>query len=470
MKHNPFASIFRQAFHDDVLNHSTFLGKEKADTPQRVNKFISSLNNFMQQAELPALDISHYAVPEKHLIHYALFLRGYMRDAMAYLNNLTSEYSLDNNLVALFKASSQYVVACNNHVPNHTNTYDEQSSYRTWKLDPRQYPQQIDLSDGTAQINPDKKNLLLFMPYHIKDNITETQKWLYKNMGESLASDFFRQQNVDIFTFNFPIKKSRCAKIYTTLKTMQEPDSYFEAQDMELVQKNFLPFIGKGLKLDNNYRIISGQKYSPEELKSKLGNITIFSYCSGTTDAHRCLNGLKNVALQLYPEPIINDAMKNIYLISYGFLPFSRNTSYSGAHLMTNKENDFMQKEVFAKMNRPELYEKVKYTPSAAPARISLLPDRRNYIIAFKMPETTVLFDAQNIGQLTLDTENGHRCHHITSRNLNSQDNFAFYQFTTILENACEGKRGVDVFNRRKPQHLNNYFTTLQLLNNQQRL
>ena len=103
MKNNPFAKIFKEAFNDDVLGKSLFLGRrELSSEPARVREFLSALNRFFVSADVAPLDVGRYAINEKALLHYALFLRGYMRDAQKVLQNVEAKYTCDEDMVSGF--------------------------------------------------------------------------------------------------------------------------------------------------------------------------------------------------------------------------------------------------------------------------------------------------------------------------------------------------------------------------------
>ena len=116
---------------------------------------------------------------------------------------------------------------------------------------------------------------------------------------------------------------------------------------------------------------------------------------------------------------------------------------------MSNYGDDSRRKEPFVKMANPELYELVKYRPSNNPARISIMPDERNHIIAFKLPEDFAVFDDKRQKQYLPDLENGHHMAVVTARNANSFANYPQTFFTTVLENASLGYRGNDIFRCR---------------------
>ena len=111
MNNNPFAKIFKSALIDDVLSKSILLSHNNSEqTPSRIKIFLEELNRFfMSSGEVP-VHLQNYAINEKALLSYALFLRGYMRDAQKVLQNIESKYTCDTDMLRLFEASSHYAV------------------------------------------------------------------------------------------------------------------------------------------------------------------------------------------------------------------------------------------------------------------------------------------------------------------------------------------------------------------------
>ena len=450
MKHNPFAKIFHNALQDDVLNKSIILNQNNNEqTPARVKEFLSELNRFFISSGISPIDTQRYAINEKELIRYALFLRGYMRDAQKVLQNVDSKFTCDKDMLRLFDASSYYVVSCNGQIKGDKHIYDDKAGYLFCKLDLSEGIENVQLQKQEKPLNPERKNLVLFMPFRIKNNETELKKWLYKNMYHSMDNKEVFGKNVDVYVAYFPIQKSRCAKISSTIRTILQPESYVEEQDLALVKKAFLPFIARQSEIDATGKVIDAEKYNKEQLVKNFGNLTFMSYCAGTADAHRITTAIQKISAQVYKEAETDEALKQLFVISYGFLPLRKNLNYSGVHFFSNEANDTGKKEPFSKMNSPELYETCKYKEeSALPAKVSLMPDRRNFVIALKNEEKfTLVSNREKLIDIT-DPEYGHNIGHITGSHLGY--NFGSQQFKTVLENAVSGKRGKEVFDRRQ--------------------
>ena len=450
MKNNPFAKIFHDALQDDVLNKSIVLNQNNNEqTPARVKEFLSELNRFFINSEISPIDTQRYAINEKELMRYALFLRGYMRDAQKVLQNIDSKFTCDKDMLRLFDASSYYVVSCNGQIKGDKHVYDDNAGYLFCKLDLTDGIENVQLQKQEKPLDPKRKNLVLFMPFRIKNNETELKKWLYKNMYHSMDNKQVFGQDVDVYVAYFPIQKSRCAKISSTIRTILQPESYVEEQDLALVKQAFLPFIASQSEIDASGKVINAEKYNKKQLIENFGNITFMSYCAGTADAHRITTALKKISSQVYTEEETKEALHKLFIISYGFLPIRKNLDYSGVHFFSNEAKDSGKKEPFSKMNSPELYETCKYQgESTLPAKVSMMPDQRNFVIALKNEEKfTLISNKEKLIDIT-DPEYGHNIGHVTGTHLGY--NFGSQQFKTVLENAVSGKRGKEVFNRRQ--------------------
>lgn len=439
---NPFAKIFKNALETDVLKSAIYTPTQINNFEPRVKLFMDSLNRFMKASGQKPIIYQKYLFDEHKLFEYALFLRGYMRDAQTILSELQQKYAVDTDLINLFEASSRYVVACNNHLDD-KRVFDNSVNYCSWK---------IDLSSGlqnatyqpVTQSNKSRHNLYLFMPFRLKDNEQMLNTWIYKNMRKSLDNPDIFGKKVDAYAVFYPIQKSRCSNITSLLKTLKYGNDFYEPEDVEFVKNHWAEFIAKNIKFEDNGKIVATEKYSAEELNANFRNITIFSYCAGTANAHRCLNVLHNITEQIYGKEIAEKAMKNVFVTSYGFLPPREKLYYSGVHFYTNKANDTNCREPFVNLNNHELYERTKCRRQDDAARISIMPDKQNFVIALKMPEKTVICDNENT-KVFKDEEFGHSLSNVNTPNLASQYNYAHNIFKSVLENSSMGKRGRDV-------------------------
>ncbi len=456
MKNNPFAAVFRTAFYEDVLQGSLYIPTHNTEYPARVKSFMRQLNRFIATAGEQPIMYPKYAFKEHKLFEYALFLRGYMRDSQNILGNLQQKYAVDKDLIALFNASSEYVVACNGKIGD-KRTFDNAVRYKVWKANIADGLSSATYTPVENEIDAKRRHLFLFMPFRIKCNERTLQKWVADNMRKSLDSSLFKQ-DVDLYVVHYPIQKSRSSNITSVLKTLRFNDSFYETEDVDFVKKHWLSFVAKKIELNEQNKVVAAKPLSIQELADNFRNITIFSYCAGTANAHRCLNVLHDVTRQIYGEDTAKYALQNVFVNSYGFLPVRDNLRYSGVHFYTNALDDDNRREPFVNLNSHELYEKTKVKNEQTPARLSLLPDKRNYILALKMPEKLAFMQDGEIKELQ-DSEFGHNLTNVNTPNLYDEDNFAHNVFKAILTNSSMGKRGADVLQMPSQTTLNNLMT-----------
>lgn len=457
MYNNPLGKVIRRAFIKNVLQQPLDTNGETAGRntianilrhkriclfEQAVNKFITSAG----EATLPA--VSQF-VNEKNLLTFSLQLSGYIRDAQKELEQLKTQQACDPDLIALYQAAAKYSADCNSKIEDSKYIFHEHCDYNLWKVQINDTLSNAEFIKDNVSINPERRNLFLFMPFHISGEQNELRKWSSKYLNNALDNKQIFSSQVDIWLIHFPLEQPRGEKFAMLLKTMRNPEHYFEDVDMRLVKKHFSQFLGRNIVTDENNRIISGQPHDNATFQRFLGNITTLGYCAGGAHTLRWFNALAHQASQLYDRPTQEKAYRNIFNINYAFLPPQPKSKCSGAHFMSNYGDDSRRKEPFVKMANPELYELVKYRSSNNPARISIMPDERNHIIAFKLPEDFAVFDDKRQKQYLPDLENGHHMAVVTARNANSFANYPQTFFTTVLENASLGYRGNDVFRCR---------------------
>lgn len=440
MNHNPFANIFKTAFIKDVLHNAVYLPQKQDNLKNapRVSLFLDSLNKFLHQNGCAPILYQKYLIDERNLLEYALFLRGYMRDAQPILATLSKEHATDPDLIDLFKASSEYVVACNHQFGN-KKFFDNNADYRLWQLHPQHSLSFAQYTDAAGLINPHRHHLFLFMPFRIKKNQSEVQKWVFNNMRATLDNHQIFGAKVDIYVQHYPIQKSRSSNICSLLKTLQAPDTYYEQKDMDFVVHNWLEFIKK----DPAQKDDTKNLYTKEELCQNFNNITIFAYCSGAANAHRVLNALYSLTAQSYGEAVAKSAMQEIGVITYGFLPIKDNSLYSGIHFYTSPIDDNNRREPFVNLNNHQLYEQTKCTNAQMPARYSVMPDGRNFIIALQMPEQMSIIK-DNRPTFFRDGEFGHNMTFINQPNILDDKNYAYHIFCDTLQKFSLGKRRLD--------------------------
>ncbi len=452
MYNNPIATVIRDAFiqnvysqpitaDNDNISHNTI---QNIMRHKRITLFEKAINNFLVKCGQPRIpEISQFA-DERNLLTFSLQLSGYIRDAQKQLNKLQSPHACDPDLINLYKAAAKYTVACNDQIEGSKYIFKEHCPYRFYKVKNTDTLSNAKFNNHGFVINPHRHNLFLAMPFHIKDTQEELQKWTDKYLDKSLDDKSIFGSKVDVYLAHFPIEQPRGEKFALSLETIRKPEDFFDKADMDFIRQNFLPFIGSDITFGKDNKITGGNFVSAEEFKENCKNITILGYCAGSGHAHRWINAFSHLASQVYDKKTTTEALSNICMVSYAFLPIQKEPKYSGIYLMSNYENDNLRKEPFIKMFNPETYEKAKFTPEYSTARVSALPQNNSYIVAFKLPEDIMILKD---GQKTSlpDLENGHHMAVISAVNANSGINYPNRLFTSIVQNASLGKRGEEV-------------------------
>ncbi|MBE6444089.1 MAG: hypothetical protein E7020_05435 [Alphaproteobacteria bacterium] len=464
MYNNPIAQVIRDAFIENVSRKELIQNIEdpKVNTignilrNQRITLFEKAINRFLQKSGLPDIPpISQY-VNEKNLLTFSLQLSGYIRDAQQELDKLSNKHACDPDLIKLYEAAAKYSVDCNEKIEGSKYIFKEHCDYQFWKV-------HIDDSLASAKfnnygfiVNPNRKNLILAMPFHINSTQEELQAWSSKYLNKTLDNKAIYGSQVDVYMAHFPIEQPRGEKFALSLKTLNNPNNYFTETDMRFVSSYLKGFIGEDIKIDDKYKVIKGKAFSAEKFKQNCQNITIIGYCAGTAHASRWINAFSHIANQLYDEQTTKEALKNIFIVSYAFLPMQKESKCSGVYFMSNYPDDTMRKEPFIKMFNPELYEKCKYHPSDNPCHISLMPDNKNYVIAFPLAENFDIVNENGVKEPLANIENGHHMGLITAPNASSDYHYPNIIFNSVVKNASLGKRGTDVFKYNQSQSRSN--------------
>ncbi len=454
MQNNPLADVIHEMFECDVIRQSYFLPDENYKREERVEKYLSEVNKFFYKSGLPTFDFSGLKIDENKLIYFGLQLNKYIRDAQKELSTLQRKHANDEDLISLYRASAKYAVSCTGKVPNNKFNFTPYHPFYFWRVET---PSDLLHSKyvKAEKPNPKRKVLILSMPYNIKVNEQELQKWTYNNIHNLLDDKSIFGSKVDVYVAHLSIEQPRSEKFYLALNTAKHNVDFITPEDKTFVREHLLDYIGTDIKLDKNDQVIAGKPYTPEELKENMGNLNILTYCGGFYSAHRWINEMEKIASQLYNPQEVKKALSQIFFINYASLPLQPEPKYSGAYFMSNYAQDEGRKEPYLKMFRPQVYEQVKYKENKLPAKVTVMPDKQSFVVAFKLAhDLSIIHNKEEIRHID-NQENGHYISFATAPNLASEDNFPYNQFRTILENASLGKRGIHVFDIRNTQNAN---------------
>ena len=456
MKNNPLAAVVRSAYIKNVANaplqvQNQSLGKNTLGNilrHKRMVRFEQAVHRFLERCgEKPVPFLSQYA-SEKDLLTFSLQLSGYIRDGQKALAQLTSTQAHDKDLIDLYKAAARYSCDCNGMIEGSKYVFHEHCDYQFWKIRFADKLENSKFNNFGFSVNPKRHNLILAMPFHIGATQAELQQWTSKFMGSTLDNRDIFGSAVDVYLAHFPIEQPRGEKFALALETMRSPQNFFNAADMNFVVKNLAKFAGEGIEVDAQHQIAKGKSYSDAEFMDRCKNLTLVGYCAGGAHAHRWLNAFHHLASQMYEPQVVKQAMQNIFVLNYAFLPPEIENKYSGVHFMSNYVDDTLRKEPFVKMFNPELYETVKYQQSDYPARKTVMPDGRNIVVSCCLPENLKMRGADGQAVLVPNLENGHHMGIVTQPQILSVYYWARKEFRTVLQNASLGQRGPGVFSR----------------------
>jgi hypothetical protein len=272
----------------------------------------------------------------------------------------------------------------------------------------------------------------------------------------------------DVYVVHYPIQKSRCSNIASLLQTIRNTQ-YIEKQDIDFVKQNWLSYIAQEIKLDKQGNVLTAQPYTPEQLEQNFANITIFSYCAGTANAHRCLTAMQNLTAQIYGAAQAQKAMQNVLLCSYGYLPMQHHNAYAGVHFYSNAVDDENRREPFVNLNNHALYEQSKCRQTDASARFSVMPDGRNFVVALKLSDKLTYTDHNQI-KTFCDGEFGHNMLNVSTPNIGDTSNFAHYLFRSVIEKGSLGVRGMELLRLNQTAHSDNQIQSAVLLSRLQKI
>lgn len=473
MQNNPFAKLFYDKFHQEVLNKCVFYGKnETIEKSSLENKFMERFNRFLERCGQQPIDTSHHYIPDKKLAQFCADLRYYMIRNIQDLPERSNKYSQDKDLVSLFDSSAQYLIARSRqyrmqgrHIPQVSDIYD----YTVWKVSFTDTRGHIKMIPSNLAAKPNMCNLFIFDPSRCPDNEQLAAKQFHHDMQDIFHGS--KHDKMKTYFIHLPPSYPEEVAVANILTTMRYPEEYTEA-DMKFAQQRWGNYLGKNLKYNEDNEVLSGSRYSDEDFIDNMNNMIILSYCAATADAHRCLKAFKNLAEQIYEPEIVKQAMKQVTLLSYAMMPLEKNPDYRGVYFMSNDILNEQNPEHVVMTNSPDIYQQIHVTRKdlqTVDSKITETP-AGDYIVASPMPENSIQIDKEGklvdklkdknarAKRLSLDTNiaaakagnlankewrDGHRLQNSTSANLGHVNHI---MFKTVFNNALAGKSGADLF------------------------
>lgn len=486
MQNNPFAKLFYDKFQEDVLNKCIFYGNNETipKTPLE-NKFMERFNRFLERCGQPQIDASHHNISDKKLAQFCADLRFYMISNIQNIQEPSSDFSHDKDLVGLFDSAAQYLIARTRQyrlqgkkIPQISDIYD----YTVWKVSFTDEAGHLKIIPSNIAAKPTARNVFVFNPNRCPANEALVKRQFRHDMQDLFHGS--KHEDIKTYFIHLPPSYPEEVAVANILTTMRYPEEYTEA-DMSFAQERWGNFLGKNLKYNEDNEITSGYRYSDEDFIANMNNMTIVSYCASTADAHRCLKAFKTLAQQIYEPEIVKQALKNVNLISYAMLPLEKNPDYSGVYFMSNDVINQNNPEHVVLTNFPELYQQVHIAPGDLQTVDSKITETAagDYIVASPMPEASIQMDKEGrlvdkikdknarAKRLSLDTNlkaakegnlankerrDGHRMQNSTSANLGHINHI---MFKTVFNNSLLGKHGADLFKDAATRNNNHILT-----------
>lgn len=453
MKNNPLAKVVREAFIKNVLAKPSDEDVAEANKNnignilknKRIVLFENAVNRFLINSGMRPLPPTSLYADEKNLLTFSLQLSGYIRDAQKQLDKLTTEQACDPDLINLYQAAAKYSADCSGNVKGCKYVFREHCDYCFHKIHNHDTMANAKFNNHGFRINPKRRNLIVAMPFHINETQEELQLWTSKFLNKVLDDKSVYGSEVDVYLAHFPIEQPRGEKFAISLKTIADPENYYEDVDMRFVARHLSPLLGNGIKVDGNDNVVEGKPFDDEQFKENC-LVPIIGYCAAGAHAHRWLNAFSHLAKQLYDKKTVKEAMNNILVINYAFLPIQNETSYSGVYFMSNYADDELRKEPFIKMFNPDLYEQYKCRPEDGKVRFSFTEDSKSYVVAFNLPEKFTIIDNEGHKIELPNIENGHHMGLITQPNAEGTSNYPLTMFSNVVRNASLGERGGKLF------------------------
>ena len=474
MQNNPFAKLFADKFQTEVLNKSTFYGdRETIKKTTLETKFMERFNLFLERCGEKPIDTSHHFITDRKLATFCSSLRFYMVHNIQDMPQVTTAYSRDKDLISLFDSAAQYLISRSRQYRLQGKKTQELSDiydYITWKATPSKAPHKIKISSPTVPASPSQKNLFIFDPNRLPPKEIFAEKAFHHDMQDLLTNI---PQDTNIYFTHLPTTYPEEIAVANVITTLRYPEEYNEA-DTEFAKTHWSNFLGQKLQYNEDHEIISGYRYEDQDFINNMKNLKIFGYCASMADAHRCLKAFKNLAEQIYDTEVVQQAFKNIQVMSYAMGPLEKATDYSAVYFMSNDIKDITKPEHVFKMNFPDLYPTVHITPEDLKTVDSKITETQdgNFIVVSPMPENS--FQINDHGEIVdklknrnitprlslnkdmttakrLKEENshkkewrdGHRLQNTTAANLGHPNHI---MAKTVFNNMMQDKTGAELF------------------------
>lgn len=406
---NPYAEVFYNEFKKQFINSKH--AQENAQTPRKIESFVAELNNFLSKAAPEKnlkIDTTGYKIEAKEFANYVLSLRANMIAHSKDIKEIKEKDSRSKEIIEFLDKVKDFCI-------NSSSKLYEDFDYDCFQLNKNS--QELELYEDLPNTN--SKSLYFFgVNRSNRDNLKDIN-YYFKHATKDLFQDKIFA-DTDIYSVSMPTCFPEEIAGSSILKTITEPERFNDAEKY-FVEEYWSGYIGKDLEFDEEGKVVGGKKFAPQLLKKRMQNLKIFSYCAGAANAHRCLKALKNIALQIYDKPTVEEAWKNIDVVSYAFPLESEKIDYKNTAIMCNDKNPDNPESVIL-TNFPSQYKELRLSKQDK-GSIKIKNQNNCKYIALELPKDVPIFD-HNGQQISrhINNRNGHRLQNATAKNIYSHN------------------------------------------------
>lgn len=406
VKNNPYANVFYNDFQQRFIKPEN--KDDNAVVADKFRPFVKILNDFLAQNtnDKPQVKADGYKISSKEWVDFILSLRATMIANATKIDTLSEKYSRSPEIIGFFEKVKDFCIA-------NSSKLQAEFDYDVFKRN--KATGKLETADDWP--DTDKKSVFFWGVNRSGNNIEEVNRMFRHSTKDLFDDEIFVK--ADIYSVAMPNSFPEEIAASTILQTIEKPQDFRDC-DRFFAEEYWSEYVGKDLAFDEEGKIIEGEAYSTDELAKKLQNLKIISYCAGAANAHRSLNALKNIAAQLYDEPDLDKAWKNIQVVSYAFPLENEKIDYNCTAIMCNDVRNLNNPETVILTNFPTQYRKL-YCPEGQDVKISS-EDNCRYV-ALALPENVPEFshEGKKVSRV-INNRNGHRLQNVTAKNAESHN------------------------------------------------
>ena len=423
---NPFSEHFYEAF------KNLFLGKNNFEKGFKNNfaieKIVKIYNDFFaEDAPKNSLRINadNHNINGKVLLDFVRDTRRRMIDCGMRVENLTEDVSRSPALIKLFDDIKNFVV-------KYSAKTNEDYEYSCFDVDKKS----LSVKKFEENKVSSAKQIFFFPVERVnQDEEAHAKKIIEHASGNLFGDKIFK--DVDVKMVSVPWDFPEWLDAANIFHTMTDAEFAIEA-DKKFVMKHWGKFIGKDLEFDEEGNVVAGLPYEKDVLKEKLQSLTVFGYCAGAANAHRCLGYLKKCAEKLYDKDVVNEVWKNINAVNFAFPLESEKVDYTMTALMCKGGSNTIDDDVVY-VNFPSQYRTKSLEGNA---KIKVCDEDNCKYVCLRTPDKVVVKENDKlVTKIDMGVES-HKLQNITIQNAVSNNRKCLeYIFASVLKNQKPNNR-----------------------------